>query len=167
MIARRLRLHWSLAAGSAAVGAAFYAVALAAAAERVTVENAWVPLAPPAIKVHAGYLTVVNRGDVEQSIVGAESPDYQRVELHASSVHNGLAEMGAVGEIVVPAGKSVAFEPGGLHVMLIGPKRTLAAADRVLVVLYLRGGAVLEASAVVRQREGRSPAEHHHHSGAR
>ena len=45
----------------------------APAAERLTAENAWVPWAPPAIKVHAAYLTIVNRSDIDQLVV--EVPD--------------------------------------------------------------------------------------------
>jgi len=142
-------------------------VALAAASERLSIENAWVPWAPSAVTVHAGYLTVVNRGDREEAIVGADSPDYQRVELHASSIRNGLAEMRTVDQIAVPPGGSVAFAPGGLHAMLIGHKRALAPGDRVRIVLRLRGGGRLEASAIVRQRESGRAGGHDHHGGGR
>jgi copper(I)-binding protein len=140
----------------AALAAVLLAAALhtqAPAAEPLTVDQAWVPLAPSTIRVHAAYMTVVNRSDNEHVIVGAESPDYERAELHASSVRHGLSEMRSLGEIPVPANKSIAFEPGGMHVMLIGPKRPYASGDRIRLVLRLRGGERIEAAAVVRRRE--------------
>jgi len=140
---------------------------VAPAAERLVAENAWVPWAPPAVKVHAAYMTVANRSDDDQVIVGADSPDYERVELHVSSVSNGLSEMRAIDRISVPAGKQVAFAPGGTHIMLINPKRTYAVDDQVRIVLRLQGGEKVETSAVVRRRErsqepAREPAHHHH-----
>lgn len=139
----------------------------APAAERVTAENAWVPWAPPAIKVHAAYLTVVNHDHADQLIVGVESPDYERAELHVSAVKNGLAEMRALDQVPVPAHKTVAFAPGGMHIMLINPKRAYAVDERVRVVLRLQGGERIETAAQVRRRERaqeRAPAHHHHGS---
>jgi copper(I)-binding protein len=147
------------------LGIAVLAVVMTAApaAERLAVENAWVPLAPPAIRVHAAYMTVANRGVEDQVIVGAESPDYEHVELHVSSIRQGISEMRAVGGIPVPAGRQFAFEPGGTHIMLINPKRAYAVDDRVRLVLRLQGGETVETSAMVRRRgQSQEPAAHHH-----
>ena len=160
--------------GPTGLGAAALVVILSAApaAERLVAENAWVPWAPPAIKVHAAYMTVVNHGHDEQLIVGVESPDYERAELHTSLVRNGISEMRALDKVAVPSHKQVAFAPGGMHIMLINPKRRLAADDRVRVVLRLQGGGQIETSAQVRRREraqepARAPAHHHHHGSHR
>src|SRR5262249_57786414 len=91
------------------VGAAFYAAAQLSAAERVSVEDAWVPWAPPTVAVHAAYMTIVNRSNEDQSIVSAESPDYQRVELHVSSVKNGVNEMRDLAQVAIPPNNRVAF----------------------------------------------------------
>jgi copper(I)-binding protein len=151
--------------GPAGLGAAALMAILstAPAAERLVAENAWVPWAPPAIKVHAAYMTVANHGAADQVIVGADSPDYERAELHVSSTRDGLSEMRAVDRIAVPAGKHIAFAPGGTHIMLINPKRTTAVDDRVRVVLRLQGGEKIETSAVVRRRERTNEPAHHHH----
>src|SRR5262249_59848352 len=92
------------------VGAAFYAAAQLSAAERVSAENAWVPWAPPTVEVHADYMTIVNRSNEDQSVVGAESPDYERAELHSSSVKNGVSEMRAVDQVDIPANQRVALD---------------------------------------------------------
>ena len=137
------------------------------ASERVIAENAWVPWAPSTIKVHAAYMTVVNHGHDEQVIVGVESPDYERAELHASLVKNGVSEMRALDRIALPAHKPVAFAPGGMHIMLINPKRAYAADERVRVVLRLQSGEQIEASAQVRRREREPTPTHHHHGNHR
>jgi copper(I)-binding protein len=61
--------------GNALVGAALVTVVLASAGESLQAENAWVPWAPPGPRVHAAYMTIVNRGATDQVIVGVESPD--------------------------------------------------------------------------------------------
>jgi copper(I)-binding protein len=133
-----------------------------AATERITVENAWVPLVPATIKVHAAYMTIVNPGTEDQFIVGVESPDYARVELHASSVENGIVRMRHLDQIAVPAGKPATLEPGGMHLMLIGPKRTFAVGDNVRIVFRLQSGQPVEVSAVVRRRDGEMHGGHDH-----
>jgi periplasmic copper chaperone A len=145
------------------ISAAFYAAAQLSAAERVSAENAWVPWAPPTVQVHAAYMAISNRSSQDQSVVSAESPDYQRVELHSSSVKNGVSEMRDVDQVTIPANKRVTFEPGGLHLMLIGPKRTLAVDDRVRIILRLQGGELVHVSAVIRRRDTGSHGGHDHH----
>ena len=139
----RTRRRFLVTAG-AVVGAAMSAAVELSARERVSAENAWVPWAPPTVEVHAAYMTIVNRSNEDQSLVSAESPDYQRVELHSSN-------------------NRVTFEPGGLHLMLIGPKRPRAVGDRVRIVLRLQNGEPVEVSAIVRRRNAESPVGHDHH----
>jgi hypothetical protein len=156
------RRRFSLIGGILVV-AVLFTTAPAAVAESVTAEDAWVPWAPPAVKVHAGYMTVVNRSASDQEIIGADSPDYQQVELHRSSIEDGMSAMRGVDRVTIPANGRVAFAPAGLHVMLIGPARTLAVNDRIRVVLRLRGGGEVAVSAVIRRRDGGDRAHHGHH----
>jgi periplasmic copper chaperone A len=151
--------------GMAALATLLYTAA--PAAERLMAENAWVPWAPPAIKVHAAYLTIVNRSGDDQVIVGADSPDYERVELHSSSIKDGLSEMRSLDRISVPANMRVVLEPGGMHFMLINPRRTYAVDDRIRLVLRLLGGGQIEAAAVVRRRERAPDPAQHQHGGHR
>ncbi len=155
--------------GPAAFGVAALVAVLCTtvfAAERLAAENAWVPWAPPSIKVHAAYLTIVNRSNVDHVIIGVESPDYERVELHGSSIKDGLNEMRSLDRISVPANKQVAFEPGGLHIMLINPKRAHGVDDRIRLVLRLDSGDRIETSAVIRRRERSNDTRQHRHHGS-
>jgi copper(I)-binding protein len=167
MIADHARSPRSFAVGSAVVAAVLWTAALVSAGEIVTVENAWVPWAPTVVKVHAGYMTVINRSDADQQLVGASSPDYERVELHQSSVKGGVSEMRSVDQVTIPGNGRVVFAPAGLHFMLIGPKRPQAAGDRVRIVLRLRGAAEVAVLAEVRGRGSASQGDHHHHGGPR
>ena len=60
---------------------------------------------------------------VEDKIIGLSSPTADRVEMH-NSVRSteGLASMVRPDSVDLPAGKTVTFAPGGLHVMVFGPQ---------------------------------------------
>jgi periplasmic copper chaperone A len=163
MIGRWLELGRLAVIGSAVVGAALMTVVLASAGESLQAENAWVPWAPPGLKVHVAYMTIVNRGATDQIIVSAESTDYERIELHRSVIKDGVSTMEAIGEVKVPANGRVEFAPTGLHLMLIGPRRPQALDGHVQIVLRLSSGEEVDVSAVIRRRDDAGHGAHSHH----
>jgi periplasmic copper chaperone A len=163
MIGRWLELGRLAVIGSAVVGAALMTVVPASAGESLQAENAWVPWAPPGLKVHVAYMTIVNRGATDQIIVSAESTDYERIELHRSVIKDGVSTMEAIGEVKVPANGRVEFAPTGLHLMLIGPRRPPALDGHVQIVLRLSSGEEVDVSAVIRRRDDAGHGAHSHH----
>ena len=163
MIGPWLELRRLAVIGSAVVGAALVTVVPASAGESLQVENAWVPWAPPGLKVHVAYMTIVNRGATDQIIVSAESTDYERIELHRSVIKDGVSTMEAIGEVKVPADGRVEFAPTGLHLMLIGPRRPQALDGHVQIVLRLSSGEEVDVSAVIRRRDDAGHGAHSHH----
>ena len=163
MIGSRFALRRFAVIGSALVGAVLVTVMLASAGESLKAENAWVPWAPPGLKVHVAYMTIVNRGATDRLIVGAESTDYERIELHRSVIKDGVSTMQAIDEVRVPANGRVEFAPTGLHLMLIGPRRPQAADGHVQIVLRVSSGEEVDVSAVVRRRDDVGHDAHSHH----
>ena len=163
MIGAWLELRRLAVIGSAVVGAALVTVVPASAGESLQAENAWVPWAPPGLKVHVAYMTIVNRGATDQIIVSAESTDYERIELHRSVIKDGVSTMEAIGEVKVPANGRVEFAPTGLHLMLIGPRRPQALDGHVQIVLRLSSGEEVDVSAVIRRRDDAGHGAHSHH----
>ncbi len=105
-------------------------------------EAGWVRPPPPGAPAAAGYLTLVNPGRAPDRLAGASSPDFTRVEVHSMDMAGGVMRMRPVnGGLELPAGGRVVLAPGGLHLMLIGPKRVLKAGDQVVVDLeFARAG---------------------------
>ena len=66
------------------------------------------------------YLTL--RAAQDEQIVGASSPMAQMIELHETVVDGGQATMKSVPTLELPAGETVEFKPGGLHLMVHGPQ---------------------------------------------
>ncbi|WP_417672022.1 copper chaperone PCu(A)C [Roseibium sp.] len=106
----------------------------------VLIEAAWSPVAPPGIKTSALYLSLTNLGCANAVLVSVESPDFMHAHLHKSSMSGGMATMEAVVQVEVPAGKTAVFEPGGLHVMLMGAKRSLGLGETFPVTLGFQDG---------------------------
>ena len=103
------------------------ALALAGCSERepgIEVEGAWVRLPPIPERPGAGYFTVEATGP-RAILTAVESPAARRIELHETRSENGASGMVQVGSVEVPADGTVAFEPGGRHLMLFGLDPTL------------------------------------------
>jgi copper(I)-binding protein len=54
-------------------------------------------------------------------ITQVSSPQFDSVEMHESVVEDGMARMYALGDLTILAGRTVQFEPGAKHLMLMRP----------------------------------------------
>ena len=82
------------------------------------------------------YLTVVNDGDSNDRLLSAEVGVAEAVELHETTMDdNGVMRMARASNFEVPAGGSMALEPGGKHIMLIGVNEDLGPGDTIDVTL--------------------------------
>lgn len=76
----------------------------------------------PGTSMSAGYLSLSNPGGGDVEITRVTSPQFEAVELHRTVLEDGIARMRAEPAIVVAAGATVRFAPGGLHLMLMRPR---------------------------------------------
>lgn len=129
------------------LGLAAVASAAVAAAAPIEVSQAW---SRPATGANgAGFLLLTNHGRTPEALVAAESPVADRVEVHRTTIQGGMAAMQRQDSVVVPAGGSVAFAPGGYHLMIMGLKRPLQAGDKFPMTLRFASGAKVAATFVV------------------
>jgi periplasmic copper chaperone A len=129
--------------------------AVAQATPPLSVEDPWVRESPPGTEVNGAYLALRNDGDEDVKLVRVGSPHFSRVEMHETVGEDERSRMRRVEDITVPAGESVALEPGGLHLMLFTPRRSLEAGEHVTLTLEFDNGQLLEVGAPVRKRTGR------------
>jgi copper(I)-binding protein len=97
------------------------------------------------------YLTLINEGPAADRLIGAQTDVAATVELHQTTLNNGIAHMQPVSGIDVPAGGRVAIQPGGYHLMLIGLKRALKIGDRFEIALQFQKSGQLIVEVEVRQ----------------
>jgi copper(I)-binding protein len=112
------------------LAAAALAAALAAAtawAAGLAVEGAWSRSTPPAVKVGVVYFTLANDSKKSDRLLKLSTPVAAKAEVHRTEVLDGIARMREVAVLHVDAGQTLAFAPGGLHVMLTGLRQPLVA----------------------------------------
>jgi copper(I)-binding protein len=130
---------------------------LTAQSSPVTAKEAWVREAPTGRKVTAVFLRLENSGATERHLVRGATEAADTLELHEMKREGGMMRMSPVSRITVPAHGEVLLRPGGLHLMLFGLHRPLAAGDTIRVTLTLDDGTRLEVPAEVRSMMGRMP----------
>jgi len=127
------------------------------------IEAAWIRQAPPVARVMAGYMTLRNPSDEVLILRGAESPFFEKVEIHRTRMKGGMAGMMRQELVEIPPHGELEFAPGGLHLMLTGPKRPLGVGDAVTITLLFDGGHSLPVRFTVRPLEGMERSGNHQH----
>ena len=95
--------------------------ACSADAPPLTAENIELPAPVPGVSMGAGYLTLVNNSDREIIITDVKSPELDWVEMHETTLVDGVSRMRAVPQLEIAAKQSVVFERGAKHLMLRYP----------------------------------------------
>lgn len=133
------------------------------ASDLVKISNAWVPEAPPVIKVMAGYLVAENTSDKPVSLMNVSSSEFNHVEMHKSILKDGMAQMVKQDKVTISAKSKVEFKSGGLHLMLMGAKKTFTAGSKIPLVLEFDNGEKQSVVAIVKPAGADSMMDHSHH----
>lgn len=67
----------------------------------------------------AGYLTLKNNTGTAIVVTQVQSPQFARVEIHETTIEDGISKMRALDSLTVPANGSARLERGGKHLMLM------------------------------------------------
>ena len=98
----------------------------------------------PDMPMAAAYLDFSNRSGEAVRITGVTSPNYERVEMHETTIEDGIARMRRLDSVTIPDGDTVRFERGGLHLMLMRPAD---AADDITLNFYQQDSLIVSVSA--------------------
>ncbi len=93
-------------------GVSFSAVA------QTKVDDAWVRTTVPGQPSSGAFMRIT--ADTDSKLVSVSSPVARDVQIHEMSMTNDVMRMGPVDSVPLPAGKTVALDPDGYHVMLMG-----------------------------------------------
>jgi len=93
--------------------------------------DAWIPEAPPVVKVMAGYVKIKNLTATAIDINKVTSPDFEKVEMHLTIEKNGMSHMQKQDAVGIAANDEIIFQPGGLHLMLINAKHGMKRGDKI------------------------------------
>jgi copper(I)-binding protein len=135
----------------------------AAHAEEVTVGNlvitkAWSRATPGGAQVAGGYLSIENKGSLPDRLLSASTNAARKVEIHEMALDKGIMTMRPIdGGLFIDAGKTVKFEPGGRHLMLIGLAAPLTEGEQVAVSLAFEQAGHVSVPFAVQGIGGRAP----------
>ena len=131
----------------------------------LTIGHPWSRATPGGAKIGGGYLTVTNNGSAPDRLVAATTNVADRVEIHEMAMNNGVMTMRQIpGGIPVPPGQTVAFAPGGYHLMLMGLKAPLKEGDRLKATLTFEKAGPIEVTINVEGIGAQHPAPADDHS---
>jgi len=133
----------------------FSGLALAGAADKVSVQDPQVRLMPPGAPATAAFMVLKNAGDKDAKLVKAENPVSRVTEIHSHVNDGGVMRMRPVPAIDIKAGGETVLKPGGLHIMLIDIQSPLKEGSTVPITLEFDDGSSKKIEArVVRPMAG-------------
>lgn len=135
-----------------------FTTCLYAAPPAVEVDAAVARATPPGVPNGAIFFTLRNPSDQPRRLTAARTPVAARAELHNHIADNGVMRMRQVPAVEVPPRGEVVFQPGGLHVMLMGLHQGLKPGAQVPLTLVFDDGS-LELEVPVRDMRGMQPGQ--------
>lgn len=130
-------------------------------AGKLELRHPWSALAPPVAPVLGGYVTIVNTGQESDRLVGGTTNIAERLEIHESSLVEGVAKMRPAKQgLEIAPGATLALQPGGTHIMLVKPINRPVEGEKFKATLLFEKAGAVEVEFVV-QRPKRESGEDH------
>jgi copper(I)-binding protein len=135
------------------------------AAETLHLSQAWVRAAPPNAQVAGAFLQIENTGRKADRLLTIHAEVASRVEIHEMRMDGDVMQMRELKEgLALPAKSVTALKPGGIHLMLIAPKRALAEGQSIrLTLVFEKAGKRSLTFNVYKQASGATAVSEHHH----
>ena len=105
--------------------------------------------AMPTAKAGAVYMSLANHGATTDRLLSITTDAAETAEVHESVVKDGIATMGAVASLEIPAGGTIELKPGGFHIMLSGLKAPLKKGGMIMLDLTFEHAGKVEVMANV------------------
>ena len=130
------------------------AASLMAVPPGLVLADPWIRMVLPGLPA-SGYFTLANQTGQDATLTGASSPGCGMLMLNQTQQRGNNEAMAEINAVTIPARGSVAFAPGGYHLMCMQPAASLQPGGRVLVTLTFRDGQRLNQLFPVRDARGR------------
>lgn len=146
---------------SALLAAAFACMVLVACAQPTdtacvpVVRDAWIRMPPMRMPMLAGFARIDNACEKPVVVVGVSSPAFGSVELHETTIVDGISRMRAVPALQIDARGARQMESGGLHLMLKQPQTMPQIGEKLRVDFNLADGRTVHGEFEVRPADAR------------
>lgn len=133
----------------------------------IVVEHPWARATPGGAKTGAAYLTLINNEDSADQLLGASTPVADKVQFHSTTEENGVSHMREMPAVDLTPRVKVTFDPGSMHIMLVGLKQPLKEGQTFpLTLTFAKAGKVDVTVPVAKvgamQPDGMAPMLHDH-----
>lgn len=109
----------------------------------ILISGAYARATVPGQDVGAVYMTIENKGDQPEQLLGANSPIASDVMLHSTQMTQGMSSMHHMVTLEVPAHGKVELKPGSYHLMLDNLHQPLKTGDSIAVNLDFRHAGIM------------------------
>jgi copper(I)-binding protein len=131
----------------------------------LVIGHPWSRATPGGAKVGGGYLTITNNGSAPDKLLSATTAAADHVEIHEMATKDGVMTMRhQPNGVTIEPGKTVAFAPGGYHLMLMGLKGPLKEGDRLKATLAFEKAGPIDVTINVEGIGAQHPAPAEDHS---
>jgi copper(I)-binding protein len=86
----------------------------------IQIEQPWARATPGGARTGVVYLGLSNNGTANNQLLSATTPVSETVQFHQQFEENGVSRMRELLAVEIRASSTIAFKPGGMHVMLVG-----------------------------------------------
>ena len=127
---------------------------------KIKVVHPWATPSPSGAEVGAAYLEIQNLGSKQVTFLGASSPNAERIEIHSMMIDGGVMKMRPMPNgVKIGAHKTALLNRMGMHLMLVGIKKSLELEEMVPLTLHFKGKPDVNVEAYV---ENMMPPDHRH-----
>lgn len=116
----------------------------------ITVTDAWARPSAMLDRAGAVYMVLHNGSGATDRLLSATTPAAEVVEIHETTMVDGMMGMAPVAAVEVPAGSAMELKPGGYHIMLIGLTEELNVGDTLELTLTFEQAGEVKVTAEVR-----------------
>ena len=113
------------------------------------VENVAVLEVPSVQKTTAVFMTIRNNSADDDFLIGAQADIAEACEMHEMVMEGEVMRMQKLDSVEIPAGGSVEFKQGGLHLMLINLKREIKTGESIKIMLKFKNSNEVEVTGMV------------------
>jgi len=125
-----------------------------AASSSMMVSDCWIR-SMPGDTPSGGYFKLMNMSDKAIDLVGVSTDAFGMSMLHETQSSGSTSKMVMVDKASVPANGTLAFAPGGYHVMFEKAKKPLTVGSSIPVTFKFSDGESIEAQCAVKNAAGK------------
>ncbi|MBB5410514.1 copper(I)-binding protein [Paraburkholderia sp. Clong3] len=127
--------------------------AFAASSGAMMVSDCWIRSMPGDVP-SGGYFKLMNMGDKPVDLEGVSTDAFGMSMLHQTQTTGSTSKMVMVDKVTVPANGTLAFAPGGYHVMFEKEKKPLTVGSTVPVTFKFSDGESIVGQCAVKSATG-------------